>query len=289
MNKILKIVPYIVIALLVGVTVSYAGSLTPPGAPAQSMYKLSDLYELINTGANTPDTTFTTPGTISATMNSIEDIYDLMTTKISAIDGTQILTGTTIFGVGGSASAGGLPKTGQVLCYGITDNSSQNPCLDGTNTDGGQDGYYQKGLPTSGSRFVDNADDTVSDNATGLMWKKCSEGQSGASCTGVGSTLSWRDALAICEADTTAGFTNWRLPNSLELISLVYYGNVIGSGTPVIDTSVFPNTVAGSSYYWSSTTYNESFNEALNIAVSFYNGLNTTRGKTLPGVTRCVR
>ncbi|ETB63572.1 TPA: DUF1566 domain-containing protein [Candidatus Nomurabacteria bacterium] len=108
MKKLLKTIPYIIIAVLVGVTVAYAGTLTPPGAPAKSMKSLSDLYELVNTGANTPSTDFTTPSTVASTMTSIGDVYDTLKTKITDIDSTKILTGTTIFGKAGSASAGGV-------------------------------------------------------------------------------------------------------------------------------------------------------------------------------------
>lgn len=103
MKKIFSIVLYLLVAILVGVTVAYAGSLTPPGSPAKTMKSLSDLYQLINTGANTPSIDFTTPSTISSTMNSLGDTYDLMKTKISDIDVSKILTGTTIFGKPGTA------------------------------------------------------------------------------------------------------------------------------------------------------------------------------------------
>jgi hypothetical protein len=101
MKKLLKTIPYIIIAILVGVTVTYAGTLTPPGSPAKSMKSLSDLYELVNTGANTPSTDFTTPSTVAPTMTSIGDVYDTLKTKITDIDSTKILTGTTIFGKAG--------------------------------------------------------------------------------------------------------------------------------------------------------------------------------------------
>ncbi|MGB4499160.1 MAG: hypothetical protein WBI40_10735, partial [Methylococcaceae bacterium] len=36
---------------------------------------------------------------------------------------------------------------------------------------------------TPTNRFTVNNNGTVSDSKTGLMWKKCSEGQSGADCS----------------------------------------------------------------------------------------------------------
>ncbi|PQJ96214.1 DUF1566 domain-containing protein [Chromatium okenii] len=43
--------------------------------------------------------------------------------------------------------------------------------------------------------FVDNADGTVTQSNTGLMWAKCSEGQSGTNCTGDAKTMNWSAAL----------------------------------------------------------------------------------------------
>jgi hypothetical protein len=104
MKKFLKIVPFIVLSVLIGVTVTYAGNLTAPvGAPSKTMKSFADLYALIHTGTNTPSTDFTTPSTVAPTMNSVGDIYDLMTTKIANIDPSKILIGTTIFGKAGTA------------------------------------------------------------------------------------------------------------------------------------------------------------------------------------------
>jgi len=49
----------------------------------------------------------------------------------------------------------GVVKTGQTTSYVDYD-----------------DGYYQKGLPSSDVRFVDNGDGTINDNVTGLQWVK---------------------------------------------------------------------------------------------------------------------
>lgn len=88
----------------------------------------------------------------------------------------------------------------------------------------------------------------VTDLTTGLMWKRCSEGQTGATCAGAPSTHSWTQALTVANGATHAGFTDWRLPNADELFSLVESG-CFG---PAINTLIFPSTVAEG--YWSSTT-----------------------------------
>jgi hypothetical protein len=90
----------------------------------------------------------------------------------------------------------------------------------------------------------------VTDLATGLMWKRCSEGQSGATCaTGSATTHTWSAALGLANAATHAGFSDWRLPNAAELYSLVENG----CRQPSINTTVFPATATNA--YWTSTTY----------------------------------
>jgi hypothetical protein len=89
------------------------------------------------------------------------------------------------------------------------------------------------------ARYVVNAAQrTVLDQQTGLTWKRCLEGRSGANC-GLGNAvgLTWGAALRRAEASTHAGYKDWRVPNRKELESLV---EVACSG-PAINLSVFPN------------------------------------------------
>jgi len=67
------------------------------------------------------------------------------------------------------------------------------------------------------SRYSDNGNGTVTDHHTGLMWKQCSEGQSGAACSGSVTTMRWAAALAAGANSSFAGFNDWRLPNTKEL------------------------------------------------------------------------
>jgi hypothetical protein len=115
------------------------------------------------------------------------------------------------------------------------------------------DSRYSISEPVSGE-FV------VTDLATGLMWKRCSEGQSGATCTGTVSTQDWTTALTLANNATHAGFSDWRLPNAEELLSLVE----TGCASPAINAVVFPAT-ASVFAYWSSTTFAPSSGSAWHV------------------------
>lgn len=99
------------------------------------------------------------------------------------------------------------------------------------------------------SRFVDNSDGTVTDMRTGLMWMRCSVGQSwtGATCTGTATKHTWADALAQAQASTFATQGDWRLPNVKELLSIVERR----CENPAINSEIFPATTTF--YYWSSS------------------------------------
>ena len=88
----------------------------------------------------------------------------------------------------------------------------------------------------------------VRDIETGLEWKQCSEGQTGSACTGTALGMTWGAALIAARTATWAGHEDWRLPNIMELQSLIE----TGCYGPSINTMAFPGTA--SSDYWSSTT-----------------------------------
>ncbi len=102
--------------------------------------------------------------------------------------------------------------------------------------------------------FSDNGDGTVTDSITGLIWNRCSVGQTWSSntCNGTAGTFTWRQALqqaTMANSASHLGQTDWRLPNRTELESLVN----ISAQSPAIDTTAFPNTAKD--WYWTSTTY----------------------------------
>jgi hypothetical protein len=88
--------------------------------------------------------------------------------------------------------------------------------------------------------FIDNGDGTVTHKTTGLIWKRCAEGQTwaGGTCTGSPSKFNWDKANAPKSGD-------WRLPTIVELSSIVERD----ASYPAINTTIFPNTPA--SGFWS--------------------------------------
>lgn len=96
-----------------------------------------------------------------------------------------------------------------------------------------------------------DGDNVVTDKQTGLMWKQCSEGLSGADCTtGAADSENWENAFISAGLQNLvqfAGYTDWRLPNLKELRSI----RVSNCDNPSINVNIFPNTVAAP--YWSSS------------------------------------
>jgi len=152
--------------------------------------------------------------------------------------------------IGGSADGGGAghhhPKNEQRLILAVRGRSG--PAAAPCNAPNARPNV----IPTTpSSDFLDNGNGTVTHQRTGLTWKRCVEGLSGASCA-VGSerSLTWADAVAAAESSAFAGFSDWRIPNLKELHSLV---ETCGHHM-AINQSVFPNTpLAGGPVFWTST------------------------------------
>jgi hypothetical protein len=129
---------------------------------------------------------------------------------------------------GGGTYPAPVEKTGQTRCY---DTRGEVSC-----TGIGQDGGYQKGVAWPNPRFTDNANGTVTDNLTGLIWLK----NVNSNCFG---QRNWATALSDVNNlaaghcgltdDSRAG--DWRLPSVRELFSLAdfsQYGPALPSTSP---------------------------------------------------------
>jgi hypothetical protein len=149
-----------------------------------------------------------------------------------------------------------LPATGQLTSYHT-----------------GDDGDLQMGVPIPANRFTDNGDGSISDTYTDLMWAKdgnliASRDPSFDQDRTVGDgDIDWRTALDYIEKLNTEnylGHNDWRMPNCMELRSLLNLGN---------DSITFPadhpfiNLKEG---YWSSTTSDRLRGGAFEVYLSKY-------------------
>ena len=143
-----------------------------------------------------------------------------------------------------------VPETGQVNCYDDLGNIVN--C-----TDTGQDGEYRKGITWPDPRFIEHGNGTVTDNLTGFIWTKDAQQIKG--------TMKWSDALATCNNFDFAGYTDWRLPNVREMLSLIDYQThdpALPSGCSFDNVKLI--------FYWTSTTYDSNTDHAWGVYV--YNG-----------------
>ena len=183
-------------------------------------------------------------------------------TDFTSLTAANIKAGTTIFGVSGTGILATGNATAADVLSGVTFSSSSAVGIAGTRPAGpvfktgqttsyaaGDDGAFQKGLNPPSPRFTDNANGTVTDNLTGLIWLKNANAFS---------TQTWATALTSCNtlASGAAGLSDgstagqWRLPNVLEIQSLLDFRNA----SPALPTGhPFTNVQSGS--YWSSSTY----------------------------------
>ena len=92
---------------------------------------------------------------------------------------------------------------------------------------------------------------TAVDNKTGLMWMRCSLGQEWIEkeCRGEADLMNWGKSLQVSTGFEFAGYTDWRLPNKNELVSIVEER----CSSPSINSKIFPS--APPLFFWTSSPY----------------------------------
>ena len=105
------------------------------------------------------------------------------------------------------------------------------------------------------NQFVNNGNGTITDNATGLMWMQNDNGAG----------LTWENALIYAENLSYAGYSDWRLPDTKELQSIVDYTRSPSTTNSAAINPMFNCTqitneggVADYPWYWSNTTFSSS-------------------------------
>jgi hypothetical protein len=114
--------------------------------------------------------------------------------------------------------------------------------------------------------------DTVWDGVTGLTWQRS-----------VPALMLWSDAVTYCDGLVLGGFSDWRLPSVVELVSIVDYGRV----SPSIDTIAFPATPIG--VYFSMGGAGQPGGPANVPAVDFTEGKTVFQWLIRTAAVRCVR
>ena len=97
------------------------------------------------------------------------------------------------------------------------------------------------GLSLQGSFLRDNINEVVFDTTTHLMWQDDYYIERDSKKT------SWIDGINYCENLDKASYTDWKMPNINELITIID----LKANTPAIDSTF---RYATSEVYWSSTT-----------------------------------
>jgi hypothetical protein len=123
--------------------------------------------------------------------------------------------------------------------------------------------------------FSRSNDGIVTDNVTGLQWQDDYSDNSDAI-----KQVTWTDAIDYCESLTLGGYSDWRLPNKKELLSIVDYGQY----DPSINR-VFTKTTSYN--YWSSTTHASLTGDVWIVYFSY--GGTDFGNKSYPNYVRCVR
>ena len=128
--------------------------------------------------------------------------------------------------------------------------------------------------------FIDNGDQTISDNATGLMWQKADDG----------TARDWEESLDYAENLSFATYSDWRLPNAKELQSIVDYSrSPQTTNSPAIDP-IFSTTEISDPdgntghypFFWTSTSHLDGANPySSGVYIAFGEGQGEMNGNLM--------
>ncbi len=153
---------------------------------------------------------------------------------------------------------------------------SAQACAETQATRGGQ---LYPGQPASREYEIRGAE--VLDKGSGLVWQRCSVGQSwvsGKGCEGNVEAFSFDDAQRL-------GFGPWRLPTQFEMAKLIDHGLAYEEQAPTTNVDAFPNMDRARLWYWTSTP------DGPFVAwyVSFVDGRFSLDGRNFKYAVRLVR
>lgn len=196
MNKYLKTSIYLLVAILVGFTASYAGNLVPPSSPSNTMYSLEDIYNLAtdNTEATLGEGDIPeTPSTVSSTGVTLTQVYNAVADALES--------------AGPSAPEFAQADLSSYQCLWFTNMTDPNDIRETPIT--------SKQICTSnpGCSWVDNV---------------CT----GGTQTPEGGYMTWYAATKACANSTEGGLSagTWKLPTNIEL--LTHYMDNNQNGNP---------------------------------------------------------
>ena len=186
----------------------------------------------------------------------------------------NIKAGATIFGIPGDPSvvdtSTGNATPGEILM-------GRQAWVDGSLATGTRCGgtvLKPGGSFSTGGRWYDNNDGTITDTVTGLVWMKSASTQERYYAATATTDTSWYVyTLQSGVSGLSDGSANgdWRLPTLKEL-------NSLKTGTEPISSSSIPNSGFGpifttnfsGVYFWSSTNYSTNIAETMVVSVAFY-------------------
>ena len=239
---------YYAVVFIISTQLLYAGSLNPSGPPGPTGKTLSDVYARISSGTEAGPHALKPVAGPGSTGVTISQLYNALpsggvTTAATAdvVGGKTFITrgsGVMVYSTG-AFTGHELPDTGLTSSY--------------TSTFGEDHDYQPAVSQPSYTMYVDaslvvsndvNTAKLTLDNRTGLMW--ATDGSLSGKVYGFNAALAW-----VTNLNTTvyAGYSDWRLPNYKESLSIIDYQVY----DPCTDPTKFRNTYLD--WYWTSTQW----------------------------------